>query len=57
MQKFRSDPRSEMKFVRRSYLQCMLLDPGTVPESWHRAISVSPDRVKYKVEREREFER
>lgn len=32
-----------------SYFQCMLLDPGTVPDRWHNAIRRLPFRVHFKV--------
>eukprot|EP00802_Teleaulax_amphioxeia_P016074 Tamp_16182.p1 GENE.Tamp_16182~~Tamp_16182.p1 ORF type:complete len:330 (-),score=44.87 Tamp_16182:493-1452(-) len=32
-----------------SYLQCLLLDPGTVPKEWHNAVLHSPARAGYKI--------
>ena len=32
-----------------SYFQCVLLDPGTVPERWHNAIKRLPYRAHFKV--------
>ncbi|KAJ1476099.1 DHHC palmitoyltransferase-domain-containing protein [Baffinella frigidus] len=32
-----------------SYLQCALLDPGTVPQKWHDAIVASSERSKHRI--------
>lgn len=35
--------------VLSSYVQCMLLDPGTVPPGWHSTIAASPHRERFKI--------
>lgn len=32
-----------------SYLQCVLLDPGTVPRRWHNAVLHSPSRDRFRI--------